>query len=245
MTRKELLQEQYEDALFALLMDDIVTDEGEQALAEKEDLKNNLSTLIPDDLHQKCRRTIDRSFSNKRMKNTAHIFSKVVVRAAVIALIGMLLFTTAFAASPSFRAKALNFVIEVFDEGTAFRAADVQKSIKDIDVKTNWLPDGCSLADEYQNDTTIWKQYQTQSGEKYEVNIRKLAEGDAVAFDTEDAIVENITIQNRSAMKVEKNNCVQVIWTQEDLGMVIEVYGENTEADTTIYFAENILITNR
>lgn len=245
MTRKELLQEQYEDALFALLMDDIVTDEGEQALAEKEDLKNNLSTLIPDDLHQKCRRTIDRSFSNKRMKNTAHVFSKVVVRVAVIALIGMLLFTTAFAASPSFRAKTLNFVIEVFDEGTAFRAADVQKSIKDIDVKTNWLPDGCSLTDEYQNDTTIWKQYQTQSGEKYEVNIRKLAEGDAVAFDTEDAIVENITIQDHAAMKVEKNNCVQVIWTQEDLGMVIEVYGENTEADTTIYFAENILITNR
>lgn len=243
MTRKELLQEQYEDALFALLMDDIVTDEGEQALVEKEDLKNNLSTSILDDLQQKCRRTIDRSFSNKRMKNTAHVFSKVVVRVAVIALIGMLLFTTAFAASPSFRAKALNFVIEVFDEGTAFRATDGQKSIKDIDVKTNWLPDGCALVDEYQDDTMIWKQYQTQSGAKYEVNIHKLAEGGAVAFDTEDAIVEIIAIQDHSAMKVEKNNCVQVIWTQEDLGMVVEVYGENTEADATIQFAENILIT--
>lgn len=245
MTRKEFLQERYEDALFALLMDDVATTEGERALAENEDLNNNSSFSISADLQQKCRKTINRSFSNKRMHNTSRVFSKVITRIAVIALIGTLLFTTAFAASPSFRAKTLNFMIEVFDEGTAFRATGEQTDISNIGITTNWLPDGFSLEDELQNAAVIWKQYQSQAGQILEINVRKLSEGDATAFDTEDAESEGITIQGHTAMKVMKNNCVQIVWAQEDLGVVIEVFGENIEADTTILFAKNISVLQK
>ena len=242
MTRREFLQERYEDALFALLMDDVATTEGEKAIAENENLNNNSNISISADLQQKCRKTINRSFSSKRMHNTSHVFSKVVTRIAVIALIGTLLFTTAFAASPSFRAKTLNIMIEVFDEGTAFRATGEQMDISNIEITTNWLPDGFSLADELQNTAVIWKQYQSQAGQLLEINARKLSEGDATAFDTEDAKTEGITIHGYTAMKITKNNCVQIIWTQEDLGVVVEIFGENVEDDITICFAENISI---
>lgn len=245
MTRKEFLQERYEDALFALLMDDVATTEGERALAENENINNNSNISISADLQQKCRKTINRSFSNKRMHNTSRVFSKVVTRIAVIALIGTLLFTTAFAASPSFRAKTLNFMIEVFDEGTAFRATGEQMDISNIEITTKWLPDGFSLADEFQDAAMIWKQYQSRTGQVFEINVRKLGEGDATAFDTEDAKSEGITIQGHTAMKVMKNNCVQIVWAQEDLGVVIEVFGENIEADTTIIFAENISVSQK
>lgn len=245
MTRREFLLERYEDALFALLMDDVAIVEGEQALAKNENINNDSNTSIPADLHQKCRKIINRSFSSKRMHNTSRVFSKVVTRIAVIALIGTLLFTTAFAASPSFRAKTLNFMIEVFDEGTAFRATGEQMDISNIEITTNWLPDDFSLADEYQDDAVIWKQYQSQAGQLFEINVHQLGEGDAMAFDTEDAKTEEVAIHGYTAMKVAKNDCVQVIWTQEDLGIVIEVFGENVGDDATILFAENISVLQK
>ena len=42
MTRREQLQEQYEDALFALLMDDLAAIEGQAALEENERLKSEV-----------------------------------------------------------------------------------------------------------------------------------------------------------------------------------------------------------
>lgn len=40
MTRREKLQEQYEDALFALLMDDLAVEEGKKAYEENKRLKS-------------------------------------------------------------------------------------------------------------------------------------------------------------------------------------------------------------
>ena len=47
MTRREKLQEQYEDALFALLMDDLAVEEGKKAYEENERLKADSSFEVP------------------------------------------------------------------------------------------------------------------------------------------------------------------------------------------------------
>ena len=54
MNRKEQLQEQYEDALFALLMDDMMEEEGRQLLEENERLKQEPSAAVPEEDDQPC-----------------------------------------------------------------------------------------------------------------------------------------------------------------------------------------------
>ena len=53
--RQQLL-ENYEDALFALLMDDFAEREGEKLKAENERLKQDPAAQPPEELDQKCRR---------------------------------------------------------------------------------------------------------------------------------------------------------------------------------------------
>lgn len=54
MTRREKLQEQYEDALFALLMDDLAVEEGKKAYEENERLKADSSFEVPLESRKRC-----------------------------------------------------------------------------------------------------------------------------------------------------------------------------------------------
>lgn len=49
MTKHEKLQEQYEDALFALLMEEFAAEEGKSALEENERLKCDPAFDVPPD----------------------------------------------------------------------------------------------------------------------------------------------------------------------------------------------------
>ena len=50
MTRRENLRDQYEDALFALLMDDLAWQEGERLLELNERLKNDPDADVPEEV---------------------------------------------------------------------------------------------------------------------------------------------------------------------------------------------------
>ena len=99
MTRREKLQEQYEDALFALLMDDLAVEEGKKAYEENERLKADSSFEVPSESRKRCVETIARCCRKKQFQGISnrcyHAFSKV----AVIAMLTIMLATAAFAAA--------------------------------------------------------------------------------------------------------------------------------------------------
>ena len=66
MTRREKLQEQYEDALFALLMDDLAVEEGKKAYEENERLKADSSFEVPSESRKRCVETIARCCRKKQ-----------------------------------------------------------------------------------------------------------------------------------------------------------------------------------
>ncbi len=65
MTRREKLQEQYEDALFALLMDDLAVEEGKKAYEENKRLKADSSFEVPSESRKRCVETIARCCRKK------------------------------------------------------------------------------------------------------------------------------------------------------------------------------------
>ena len=59
MTQRERLVEQYEDALFALLMEDVMVREGERLEAWNRRLLEDPAAAVPESLDLRCRKAIE------------------------------------------------------------------------------------------------------------------------------------------------------------------------------------------
>lgn len=112
MTRREELQEAYEDAMFALLMDYVAESEGEKALEENRVLQEDPDAEVPQEVRRACLKEIHRAFRKKSARSVGRITMKVINKVALVALLGTLLFSTAFAISPEFRVGTLNMLID-------------------------------------------------------------------------------------------------------------------------------------
>ena len=71
MKTREQLQDNYEDALFALLMYDVAQLVGQYAEEENERLQNDLNAEVPEEINQCCLRTIHRCFFKKKLLRIA------------------------------------------------------------------------------------------------------------------------------------------------------------------------------
>lgn len=78
MKTREQLQDEYEDALFALLMYDVAQLEGQRAEAENERLQNDPNAEVPEEVNQRCLRTIRRYFFKKKLLRIAKLGSILV-----------------------------------------------------------------------------------------------------------------------------------------------------------------------
>lgn len=217
MTRREQLQEQYEDALFALLMDDLAWQEGERLLEENERLKNDPGAAVPEDAMKRCLRVIDREFARKNALKAGRISWNVFKRIAIAACISVLLFTAAFAASETVRVNTLNLLIDVCDRYTDYRfggGTDTADTTGFSGYEVEWLPEGMTLTDQniksdYPN--KIRKTYEGPNGEYLNVRLSTLTPAGVWSFDTEDAVVENITVNGWDASLITKDGFQLVI----------------------------------
>lgn len=76
MTRREMLMERYEDALFALLMNEVAEAEGRKALEENQRLCDSGEMVIPEAVHRRCLRTIARKTAQKDVRRFGRTLSK-------------------------------------------------------------------------------------------------------------------------------------------------------------------------
>lgn len=160
MTRRELLQDRYEDALFALLMDDVATAEGKRAAVENERLKNDPSAEIPAGMEMRSLQTIRRCFARRDLYSVGRFTVKAMKRVVMAAGVAAILFTGAFAASETVRLNTLNLIIEVFDTNTTFRFVDQPVETESLSLEVGWLPEGYVLESQGQDETSMWYQYQ-------------------------------------------------------------------------------------
>lgn len=89
MKSREQLQEEYEDALFALMMNYVTEAEGKRLRAENEALKQDPTAQIPEHLDQRCLQTIQRAFLRKKIFAAIRIIVWVILSCGL--LIGAIL----------------------------------------------------------------------------------------------------------------------------------------------------------
>lgn len=208
MTNREKLQDQYEDALFALLMDDLAWREGVRLLEENERLKNDPDAKIREEVIIRCRRTINREFAKKNASKVCHVSWNFFKRISVAVCVVILLFTVAFAASDTVRINTLNLMVEVFDRYTDYSfvpAPEATDGEKFSQFEVGWLPEGFTLSDESTHSSWVDADYKGPNGEILAITLYTHVENGSVTVDTEDAFTESIVINNRVATFITKD----------------------------------------
>lgn len=121
MRRYEQLLEDYEDAYFALLMDQVAKQEGERLEQQNQELIEDPNFEVPETTDQKCLRTIERCFARQQRQTALRSVTHILHYAAIIIAVSILVFTTAFAISEDFRVATRNLLITVNERYTDFR----------------------------------------------------------------------------------------------------------------------------
>lgn len=200
MTQKEQLWENYEDAVFAILMDAVAEQEGEKGLQLMEELEHDPSAQVPEEVQRRAEKTIRKAFAAKNREPVKRFTLKAMQRIAIAVFVAVLLAAGTFAAFPEVRANLYNLIIREYEDHTEFdytHQFSDEYSSADFTIEPGWLPDGFILADEGQTYTSLYCVYEDKTNSDIDITITKSTlSGGSLAVDTEDAKVMTIMIQN-------------------------------------------------
>lgn len=240
MGRTQDLQEQYEDALFSLMMEQVAEEEGRKAAALNQQLQDDPAAAVPASVRQRCEQTIRKAFSARKRKKVRRTLCKVMKTVVLVVLVLWVTLTISFAAVPNFKARVLNTVLNVIETHTDFTLAELRKQPvpPELQVDPGWIPEGFELVDDDSIRDGAWKSYRhPDSGAT--LRIEKFYPAD-VSVDTEDAEIENIEIQGYPAKLITKNHEVSIIWLNSDCNVVYLIFTEWVPVEDALKFAENI-----
>lgn len=240
MNRREQLREQYEDALFALLMDEMVQAEEEKAQKEDERLTRDPSSSIPEEVDRRCLQVICHYYTKQKVRSACHFTLKAIKRVAMAAGIAALLFLGAFAASETVRINTLNMFIEVFDTHTAFQfvgQAEPEKTTPQMSV--GWLPEGYTLEESGSNRQSIWYRYMKAEEDMIYIDCATTY-GTTVGVDTEDAEIEHVKVHGADAMLIKKGVDTQLVWTDRDNTVFLTVLGTKISSEELLHIADSL-----
>ncbi len=238
MTRRELLQDRYEDARFALLMDELGAAEGEQAEGENERLNADGAAAVPEDLDRRCRQTIRRARTRRRLRSVGRFTGKALKRVALAAGVAAILFTTAFATSETVRVYVLNLAIEVFETNTEFRFSSLPEQ-SSPQLYVGWFPAGYTLAKTKTDDFHTMHEYRNHENMFIRISCRE-ANGMTISIDTENAVVTNIEIKDSRAMLIQKESGLQLAWVSKDNTRFITITGSDISREDILHIADEL-----
>lgn len=238
MNRRERLQDQYEDALFALLMDDIATMESKKAEEENERLQNDPAAAVPEDLDRRCMQLIHHHFAKQKARTAGRFTMKAMKKIALAAGIAAILFTTAFATSEAVRVRTLNLMIEVFETNTEFRFSEA-KGEDAPQLNVGWVPEEYALIEQEKDGRKVRYEFQGTENQSLIISCRK-TKGVVANIDTENADVEYVPVKNTQAMLVHKENTLQLVWSAKDNSIFISILGTELTQEDIIHIANEL-----
>lgn len=242
MSSREQLIENYEDALFALMMDDIAQSEGERLLRENAVLKNEAGASVPPGLHKRCLQTIRSALLRQKSGASVRFAGRLLVRLAAAVFVTAALFSAAFAASPSFRATTLNLLMSMNDELVEWTFKDKDENTDVFSVDPSCLPDGYEMIEETRDPFCSSQTYQNKSGHCIYITLLYGNQDAAMNTDKEDVIRwEEITIHGLSVVAVEKWDVSSVSWFWQKFSVFIDIQAEDLTLEQLESIAEEII----
>lgn len=259
MTKRDQLIEAYEDALFSLLMDEVMQMEGEQAIAWNEELKSDPKYAVPENITSNCEKIIKDEFKKierKSMKKTAY---KVFQRISVAVMIIMVLFTTAFALSEPVRIMTLNALLTINTRYSEFNFIesddDPVKVIPDETVEYHynigleWVPSGYQVVDGVVFPNGDGKvEYEDDSGNTIKLRIIRFDSTPSYKLDSENAKIDEVTIKGQQAYLITKEIGTgddtyierSLLCINDEQQIIIDILSTGLTEDELLHLAEGV-----
>ena len=235
MTRQEELRERYEEALFALLMDEVARSEGEALLRQTETAPQPRREAERNDLG-----TIRRTVRQKQTRRVGRASLRVLGKAAMVAGLAASLFLGTFALSEDVRVGTMNLIIEVSEKGTTFSLGNARKSSTTLSALIpKWIPEGFSITDSYADEFESWVHYERSEEEFIEFTCLQ-ADGSFINIDSEDAVVETIQVNGQRATLVEKDASLQLVYLTEDQAYFVQVLSNHVSREDFLQIVDGI-----
>lgn len=175
MTKQEMLYEQYNDALFRLLMHSVAQHQGQQYQEENQALKAQEGGPS-ETAKRRCLRTISRQVRRDHARAAARTASRVLSKAAVVMLLVISCLTAAFAVSPVFRSDALRWAVATFGDHAEYRFNQTEGGVQYQGIEVGWLPEGYELVESDAPDRVILRRYiKSSSGVKSSIDVRAIS----------------------------------------------------------------------
>lgn len=250
MTEKERLYQQYEDAFFTLLMNEVAEDEGEALLQKNAQLLADDDAAVPDELHKRCLRTIEQSVQRARLQRTVKKTARVLSRAAMLLLIPVLLYGVAFAASETVRVKTLDFLVRELNVGTQYVFQNTDAPQTDPSALAEQLeqqmqaalPAEYELVCQNRSESAADYFFVNDAGEEVAVSVFFLAgRNTTITLDTEDAQTELSVIGDQSVTVIRKEGRYQLAWLNSEGQTMYAISGTSTAQQTIDQLAERMI----
>lgn len=227
-------QEHYEDALFALLMQQMWE---EQEQGEQDQPQEAAGQRTTDELDRRCLGIIRKHYGKERASRAGKVLWKIASRAAIAACIAITLFAVAYASSETVRVNTKNLLITVFPTNTELRFPGEMKKERSPSLSVGWVPPGYTLTEMDLRFNAAVFDYCDDKGNLLNVGCRS-TNGMTAGFDTEDAVVEDVTIQGCKGMLIEKDGEYQLVWTAKNNTRLITVWSYALSREETFAVAE-------
>jgi len=235
---REDLYEQYDDILFKTLMSEVAKREGRQLIKENERLRVDPSFEVPAEIYKHGLRTIQKAFRQRVKGAKSRKVRRLLYRIAVVILVITLLTAVVFAAFPDLRAKIVNTFLHEYETHTDFIFQEEGPNDEDHTIRIEWLPEGFELEETGGSWDEYWEKWSDDNGRAVILNR---CEPVTQSFDTENANVSSILIQNYQGTMIKKNNIIQIVWLNTNNNDVYIVVTEFLTESEAIEIAQNFL----
>ena len=218
MHEREKLLERYDDAAFALMMDECAENEGAAFLAEfQAAAQAGELPELPEDIDQACRDTIKREYAGRERKLRLKQLRRAAAKAAVAVFAAIGILGTLVMSVEAWRVPILNFIIEKRELYSVINSESNNGGVSISEEMTEYLlallPEGYYQSNYSSTGTTIFYSYRNDVGDKVQFIVGTM--GGTHNIDTEDAECMEIALNDYKAYFIEKNG-YRVIWCNDE-----------------------------
>lgn len=248
MDDREKLMERYDDAAFALMMDEYAEAEGEALLAEfRAAAEAGELPEMPEALDKACRDTIRKEYARRERRVRFRQFRRAAARVAVavFAMIGIL--STLVFSVEAWRVQLIEKLkisdrfSAIVNTGTVETGHSFGESFAVEDPFVAFVPSDYVCTFFFADERTIGVLY--EDGEEHRINVDIMPIHDEYRFDTEDSTVMQIDLDGFEAIfasKINVENQYVVVWIDNAKGHTYNVSAMGLDEETFLNLAESI-----
>lgn len=212
MTHNEQLCERYDDALAALVMEQLRSADGQRLLTQRDALAQDADAAVPEAARARMLQTIGAAQRKADARRSARKGLKWALRTAAVLAMLLALLAGACAVSQTVRRNVLGLFVEQRGVATDFRFSAVPDAPEVsagtlLEGPAAYQPEGFVLQAARRSHVSTGYLYRNGSGDDLSVDAHVVSSADGsavISIDTEDAEVTYETIGAQEVMVVQK-----------------------------------------